>query len=67
MLAAAIFAAISLPAGAAAKDYAIIARDILPSGEPGGLPVPAGADSQAKRYYALTPLASARVQSAGSH
>jgi acyl-homoserine lactone acylase PvdQ len=56
VLAAAIVAAASLPAGAAAKDYAVIARDIVPSGEPGGFPVPAGADTQAKMYDALTPL-----------
>jgi acyl-homoserine lactone acylase PvdQ len=56
VLAVAILAAASLPAGAAAKDYAIIARDIVPSGEPGAVPVPPGADSQAKMYDALTPL-----------
>ena len=44
------------PAGAApstAKDYAIIARDIVPSGEYGGLPDPATlpqAEPQAKVY-----------------
>lgn len=56
VLAVVTLVAASLPAGAAAKDYAIIARDIVPSGEPGGFPVPAGADSQAKMYDALTPL-----------
>jgi acyl-homoserine lactone acylase PvdQ len=44
-------------AGAAApKDYAGTARNIIPSGQFGGFPVPAGADEQAKMYDALTPL-----------
>jgi acyl-homoserine lactone acylase PvdQ len=43
-------------AGAAVKDYAPDARNIIPSGQYGGLPVPAGADEQAKMYDALTPL-----------
>jgi len=42
--------------GAQAKDYAEIARNIVPSGQYGGLPIPAGADEQAKMYDALTPL-----------
>ena len=37
-------------------DYAQTARNIIPSGEPGGFPFPAGADTQAKMYNALTPL-----------
>src|SRR5512142_1372850 len=48
--------ALTLPATAGATDYAIIARDIVPSGEPGGVPPPAGADSQARLYDGLTPL-----------
>jgi acyl-homoserine lactone acylase PvdQ len=42
-----------------AKDYSIIARDIIPSGEPGALPTPstlAQDEQQAKMYDALTPL-----------
>ena len=36
--------ALVAPATASAKDLAIIARDIVPSGEPGAVPVPPGAD-----------------------
>ncbi len=42
-----------------AKDYSIIARDIMPSGEYGGLPTPAllpKEEQQAQMYNALTPL-----------
>lgn len=42
-------------ASAAARDYAGTARNIIPSGQPGGVPVPAGADEQARMYDALTP------------
>jgi acyl-homoserine lactone acylase PvdQ len=45
-----------LPAPAFATDYAATARNIIPSGQPGGLPVPPGADTQALMYDALTPL-----------
>ena len=41
---------------AAAKDYAIIARDIVPSGEYGSVPPPPQAAQQAEMYNALTPL-----------
>jgi acyl-homoserine lactone acylase PvdQ len=41
---------------AQADDFASTARNIIPSGQYGGLPVPAGADTQAKMYDALTPL-----------
>src|SRR5207302_6434137 len=37
-------------------DEAIIARDIVPSGEYGSVPPPANADQQAQMYNALTPL-----------
>jgi acyl-homoserine lactone acylase PvdQ len=37
-------------------DYARIARNILPSGQYGGVPVPPEADRQARMYDALTPL-----------
>jgi acyl-homoserine lactone acylase PvdQ len=63
VLAAAFAVAVTIPAAAtisataSAKDFAIIARDIVPSGEPGSFPVPPGADSQALMYDALTPLA----------
>src|SRR3954465_8170024 len=45
-----------LAPAASARDYAGTALNIIPSGQPGGLPVPAGADAQAKMYDALTPL-----------
>ena len=41
---------------ALARDYAETALNIVPSGQYGGLPVPAGADEQARMYDALTPL-----------
>jgi acyl-homoserine lactone acylase PvdQ len=44
-------------AASAPADYAQTARNIIPSGEPGGYPFPVGADTQAKMYNALTPLA----------
>lgn len=43
-------------AQAAAPDYAQVARNIIPSGQPGGFPFPAGASTQAQMYNALTPL-----------
>jgi acyl-homoserine lactone acylase PvdQ len=43
-------------APAAAKDYAPDALNIIPSGQYGGLPIPAGADQQALMYDGLTPL-----------
>ncbi len=55
--------ALSLPTAAAAaqtvavpKDYALIARDIMPSGQYGSIPPPSGATTQAQMYDALTPL-----------
>src|SRR3712207_4302080 len=41
---------------AAARDYASTALNIIPSGQYGAVPVPAGADEQAKMYDGLTPL-----------
>jgi len=38
------------------KDYSQVARNIIPSGEPGSFPVPDGATTQAQMYNALTPL-----------
>ena len=57
-LAIVMAAAVVMPAsaGASAKDYAIIARDIIPSGQYGAVPPPAGATTQAMMYDALTPL-----------
>lgn len=53
----ALAAACLLPAApAAAKDYAPDALNIIPSGQYGGLPVPANADQQALMYDGLTPL-----------
>ncbi|MBV9914949.1 MAG: penicillin acylase family protein [Solirubrobacterales bacterium] len=62
LLVAALPLLFAVPAGAVpstARDYAIIARDIVPSGEYGGLPDPSTlpeAERQAKMYDALTPL-----------
>lgn len=53
----AVLAACALvPAVASAADYAGTAMDIVPSGQPGSVPFPAGADTQARMYNALTPL-----------
>jgi acyl-homoserine lactone acylase PvdQ len=53
-----IFAAATPAVAAPAnpKDYAIVARDIIPSGEYGGVPTPPQASRQAAMYDALTPL-----------
>jgi acyl-homoserine lactone acylase PvdQ len=53
VLAPAASAAISVPP---TTDSAIIARDIMPSGEYGSVPPPANADQQAVMYNGLTPL-----------
>jgi acyl-homoserine lactone acylase PvdQ len=47
---------LAVPASASSKDYAATARNIIPSGQLGSVPVPPGADTQAKMYDALTPL-----------
>src|SRR3954470_11958094 len=46
-----------LPSAATATttDFASTALNIIPSGQQGGVPVPAGADRQARMYDALTP------------
>lgn len=54
VLTAAAFAVLAAPA--AADDYAATARNIIPSGQYGAVPPPAGADAQALMYDALTPL-----------
>jgi hypothetical protein len=45
-----------MAAPAAAKDYAPDALNIIPSGQYGAFPAPAGADQQALMYDGLTPL-----------
>jgi acyl-homoserine lactone acylase PvdQ len=47
---------LALPGVAVAKDFASTALNIVPSGEWGDVPIPKGADTQAKMYDALTPL-----------
>src|SRR5919199_3863224 len=56
VLAAAVLS-LTLPAGATAatRDFAATALNILPSGQLGAVPPPAGADRQARMYDALTP------------
>src|SRR4051794_31122612 len=44
------------PATGQATHFAATARNIIPSGPYGGFPVPAGADTQAQMYDALTAL-----------
>ena len=51
---AVFFAAV--PSAYAVRDYARTARNIIPSGQYGGVPVPPEGDRQAKMYDALTPL-----------
>ncbi len=46
----------ALPAQAGAADFAQTARNIIPSGQWGSVPVPPGADDQALMYDGLTPL-----------
>src|SRR3954454_11736693 len=53
-LSVALFLADVTPA--AANDYAAFARYIIPSGQYGPVPIPAGADEQARMYDSLTPL-----------
>ncbi|HYZ79673.1 MAG TPA: penicillin acylase family protein [Solirubrobacteraceae bacterium] len=43
-------------ASAADMDYSQVARNIIPSGQQGGIPIPADATAQAEMYDALTPL-----------
>src|SRR5919197_3032990 len=53
---AAAFAFLLPPAAASADDFAGTALNIIPWGQYGGLPIPPGADEQAKMYDSLTPL-----------
>lgn len=43
-------------AGPLDRDYVGYARNIIPSGQYGSVPIPEGADTQAQMYDALTPL-----------
>src|SRR3954462_14083419 len=52
----AVAVTLALSPSASAKDYAGTALNIIPSGQYGSVPVPAGADEQARMYDALTPL-----------
>jgi acyl-homoserine lactone acylase PvdQ len=52
---AAFCLAAAAPAGAV-RDFSSTARNIIPSGQYGGVPAPAKADGQARMYDALTPL-----------
>ena len=54
--AVAVGALLAFPAAGSAQDFAGTALNIIPSGQYGSVPVPAGADTQAKMYDALTPL-----------
>ena len=56
IVALAAAAVVVFPATAQATDFAATARNIIPSGQYGGYPIPAGADAQAQMYDALTPL-----------
>lgn len=52
-----VVASMALTTGSAvAKDYASTALNVVPSGQYGAIPPPAGADSQALLYDGLTPL-----------
>jgi acyl-homoserine lactone acylase PvdQ len=51
-----VAACLLVAAPAAATDYAPDALNIIPSGQYGGVPIPAGADQQALMYDGLTPL-----------
>src|SRR5262245_3767403 len=53
---AAAFAFLLAPVTASADDFAGTALNIIPSGQYGGVPIPPGADEQAKMYDSLTPL-----------
>src|SRR5262245_4771274 len=53
---AAACALLLAPVAASADDFSGTALNIIPSGQYGALPVPPGADEQAKMYDSLTPL-----------
>jgi len=56
LAAAALTAMLAAAPPALATDYAQTARNVVPSGQFGGVPVPPNADEQAKLYDSLTPL-----------
>lgn len=56
LLPAAVLVLLVAATPAAAADFAQTALNIIPSGQPGAIPAPAGADTQAKMYDSLTPL-----------
>jgi acyl-homoserine lactone acylase PvdQ len=55
LAAAALCLLVPSAATAATTDFSSTALNIIPSGQQGSLPVPAGADRQARMYDALTP------------
>ena len=54
--------AASAQASAADIDYSQVARNIIPSGQQGSVPIPTDATAQAQMYNALTPLFDHREQ-----
>lgn len=56
LLVAATALAVVPASSALAADYAATARNIIPSGQYGSVPPPAGASTQAEMYDSLTPL-----------
>jgi acyl-homoserine lactone acylase PvdQ len=56
VVAACVIAVAAVPASASARDFASTALNIIPSGQYGSLPIPAGASRQALMYDGLTPL-----------
>jgi acyl-homoserine lactone acylase PvdQ len=55
-VAACVIALAAVPASASARDFASTALNIIPSGQYGSVPIPAGASGQANLYDGLTPL-----------
>ena len=53
---AALTLSLAAASPAVAADYAQTALNIVPSGQPGAIPAPAGAATQAQMYDSLTPL-----------
>jgi len=47
---------VAVPPALAVRDFSTTALNIIPSGQYGGVPVPAKADQQARMYDGLTPL-----------
>ena len=55
-VAACVIAVAAVPASASARDFAGTALNIIPSGQYGSVPIPAGASRQANLYDGLTHL-----------